>query len=449
MAYTAAARTLEVTRERKRAIGVGLCVVPALYFAATAFYACLHAAEYASAPPQFLRYLLVPALLSAGFLACAAALPNRAKFLVGVNACAILAALFAYELLMTARMIPVHLGNFGQMNSAEAEGKAEHFLPGLPLKGVNRRLETQHLSEAMLGGLPQQETLLCTREGAPITYPADRFGFNNPDSAYERNVEVVVLGDSFVEGFCLPPGRDFISRLREIRPGSVGFGTRGNGPLLELAVLRRFGQGLRPKHVVVAFFEGNDWRNLGLELQIPWLRSALRDDVQAGAPPAPEPVIGALRSMAERHADRRVTFTDLLVRTKILRNVSALHFTSLALGLAYPRAPAQHPEFEAVLAKMKGAAEEMGADFKLLYIPQPGRYLGLLPQEFVADQLRNKVLDAAARAGVEVVDLVPIFREEAAPMRFYHADGHFNEQGAAVAAEALAERLNSSVAALE
>lgn len=446
MAYIAAARPLGVVRERKRAIGVVLCLGPALYFGATALYACLHFENYASAPPQFVRYLLGPALLSLAFLICAAALPTGARFLVGVNVCALLAALFAFEALITAKMIPIHLGNFGQFDrSAEVKG-SDRFLPGLPLRAVNRRLETQRLSEAMLGGLPKQATLLCTRDGAPIGYVSDRFGFNNPDDVYDGKIDVVVLGDSFVEGFCLPPGRDFVGRLRAFHPGAVGFGTRGNGPLLELAALRRFGRDLKPKHVVLAFFEGNDWRNLESELRLPWLRSAL-EGAEVGAPPAPAPVIAAARAMTERHAEREITFADLWSRTKLPRNAAALHFTWSALGLAYPRVPREHPEFVDVLEKMRDAAQQMGARFTLLYIPQPGRYFGLLPQAYVYDQLRERVLEAAAKVRVDVIDLDPIFRENGPPMRFFHPDGHFNEEGAAFAAEALATRLSASVAA--
>jgi hypothetical protein len=424
---------------RGRLVGALLCALPGVYFAATALYGCLHGADYASATPQLLRYVVGPALISMVFFGCALALPGPTKLAVGLNGAALLVALFAFELFMLSRTIPIYFGNLGQLDAAR--GAASGVLPGYGLKGLNRMIGTTRLPDAMLGGLPGQETLLCARNGVPISFVADRFGFNNPDQVYDGDIDVLVLGDSFIEGVCLERGRDVVGRLRELRPGSLGVATRGNGPLLELAALHRYGRDLRPRHIVIAFFEGNDWRNLGLELETPWLRAALDDGAEFGEPPAPAAAIAKTREASERRARREVTLRDLVVRTRLLRNTAALNSAAAALGLAYPRAPKDHPEFLDALVKAKRFAQQKGARLHLLYIPQVDRFLGLLPHGFVMDQLRAKVLAAADRAGVEAIDLTPMFRDSGAAARFYQPDGHFSEHGARFAAQVIAARV--------
>lgn len=86
----------------------------------------------------------------------------------------------------------------------------------------------------------------------------DRDGFRNArdlDSA-----EIVVIGDSYMEGYFTPVEQLITTRLSELQGKSVAnLGHSGYGPQQELTVLRRFGLPLAPKTVIWAFFEGNDF----------------------------------------------------------------------------------------------------------------------------------------------------------------------------------------------
>ncbi|QIG50571.1 hypothetical protein G5V57_24275 [Nordella sp. HKS 07] len=83
----------------------------------------------------------------------------------------------------------------------------------------------------------------------------------------------------------------------------------------------------------------------------------------------------------------------------------------------------------------------MGGELRLLYIPQAARYGGMISHEFVYDSLRNRVLKAAAEAGVEVIDLAEMFKKREDVQSLYASDWHFSEEGARVAAQAI---INSS-----
>lgn len=427
-----------------RRVALILCIIPALYFGASVFFALLNFRDYASELPQFVRYVLAPGLLALAFFACAFVVPARIAISVGSSGLAVLGAFFAFELLMTIKVFTSLMDAFGAGQTASLTGRgAEDGLPpGYTVKRLNRALKSTSLPEAMLGGIPKSEVLLCRQDQTPVFYRADRFGFNNPDQVYEIQTDIVVLGDSFIEGMCQKPGEDVVGELRKTHPGSISIALRGAGPLGELARLGRYGPVLRPRHVVMAFFEGNDWENLEQELTTPWLRPALSPDATFGSPAMPQGILAKAKEIVADVQAENVAAVEVLQKTSIVRNFFALNQTATQLGLSYPKTSPAQPEYAEVLHRVKQLTSSWGGELILLYIPQAIRYQGLLERDFVHDQLRMRVLAAAAEAQVGVIDLALLFRQHPNPSAFYASDAHFSEEGAAFAAQAIVERIN-------
>jgi hypothetical protein len=428
-----------------RLLALALCLPISAYFGVSALFAITHYMDYGSSTvPLIVRYIVAPGALALFFLTCPIFLHESTGVMIGMYGAAVLIALFGFEALLTFRVFSAEMDMLGRI---ETPGAKQGLLSIVPLKAMNAALEVDRPSDAMLAGIPYRRTLLCAEDGVPVAYDADRLGFNNPDGLHERAVDILVLGDSFIEGMCLAPGEDVVSRLREWYPNSINMAVRGNGPLLELAALGRYGAGLQPRHVIIAFFEGNDWRNLELELALSWLRAALTPGVDFGPIPAREATLGRARQLAHSSAEREKTAWHLLTHGQNLRNFFALHHAANALGLLYARAPKDHPEYVEVLRRAKEMTGAWGGRLAVLYLPRPERFIGLLPRAFSFDPLRTIVLAAAREAGVEVVDLVPRFAEDEAPTRFYAANGHFSEEGAKQTARILADYLARTVAA--
>lgn len=95
---------------------------------------------------------------------------------------------------------------------------------------------------------------------ADIRYDAQ--GFRNP-VALER-ADVVVVGDSFVEGLHVKDNELMTTKLAKLTGLSVAnLGRSGDGPQQERLVLERFGMPKRPKVVIWVFYEGNDLEDAG------------------------------------------------------------------------------------------------------------------------------------------------------------------------------------------
>jgi hypothetical protein len=94
-----------------------------------------------------------------------------------------------------------------------------------------------------------------------ISVRYDRHGFRNRNDI--DFADIVVLGDSYIEGYMMPEAFTVTTRLSQLQGKVVAnLGHSGYGPQQELAVLKRYGFSLQPKTVIWAFFEGNDFDDL-------------------------------------------------------------------------------------------------------------------------------------------------------------------------------------------
>ena len=90
-----------------------------------------------------------------------------------------------------------------------------------------------------------------------IEYRYDRHGLRN-ESDLEA-ADIVVIGDSFVEGWGVSAGELLTAHLaRQLNRTVANLGQSWYGPQQELELLRRFGLSLRPDTCIWIFFEGND-----------------------------------------------------------------------------------------------------------------------------------------------------------------------------------------------
>ena len=77
----------------------------------------------------------------------------------------------------------------------------------------------------------------------------------------------------------------------------------------------------------------------------------------------------------------------------------------------------------------------------IVYIPAHDRFAGLFPHDFVSEDLRRMVHDAAAGAGLAVIDLTEAFARHPDPTSLYAPDSHFSTAGAVLAADEIAAGL--------
>jgi hypothetical protein len=150
-------------------------------------------------------------------------------------------------------------------------------IPAVAVSGVDAWLQSPPLIDdrplVPLAGVPHATTVLCNETGRYVTYESDRFGFNAPDEQWNAHVSVALVGDSFVEGWCVPRDDSFGGLIRREIPTTLNVGFASLGPLSELGTIREYVASHRPAHVFWFFYTGNDLvTDLPLELESPVLR---------------------------------------------------------------------------------------------------------------------------------------------------------------------------------
>ena len=129
-----------------------------------------------------------------------------------------------------------------------------------------------------LSGLSNSETIHCNENGYYSIYQSDRYGFNNPDNEWDKKeIEYLLVGDSFTHGACVNRPNDISSVLRNLSNKPVlNLGMDGNGPLMQYATLREY-LDTNVKKVLWIYYEGNDLRNLKNEKKVNILINYLND----------------------------------------------------------------------------------------------------------------------------------------------------------------------------
>jgi hypothetical protein len=288
-----------------------------------------------------------------------------------------------------------------------------------------------------------------TRFRWDVTY--DRNGFRN--SSDLEGADVVVIGDSFVEGLTVSNTELVTSRLALLQGAVVAnLGQSTYGPLQELIVLKRYGLPLHPKTVVWLFSEASDlddvvqyhraMSNRPTFWHAFWTRSFTRSAYLAAKRMVAPPVkpLGAKRSGLCQTLDGMPQSTYFMFRSRALsqQDLSALDETVQTIDTAYKLCAAQ------------------GARLIFVFVPTKFRVLHDLCRFSETSDCRTWVLSdlserlRSALAGVSpnigYVDLTPYLVNAAKTeqLPYYRDDEHWSPEGHKVAASVINQYLAST-----
>jgi len=274
---------------------------------------------------------------------------------------------------------------------------------------------------------------------------------------------VIVLGDSFMEALQVPHERSLPHRLAEILEDRtelpvevVNAGVSGWGTADELVWLRRVGLDLGPDLVLVAMTLHNDVSD-NLELR--------HHDVVDGVP-RPRPQVEMplrdyvpleVKGWLAAHSQLYRLVTETLRGREIRTRAGALssHVTALMRREPDERTRLGWSFTRAHLDEIRAESQAHGARTAVFMIPLAVQlsdaafedFLAshdLTPDEVRLDEPQRQVREWGAETGVPVIDLLPVFRArtQADPSLLYiPTDGHWNEAGHELAAQALGEEL--------
>lgn len=289
-----------------------------------------------------------------------------------------------------------------------------------------------------------KDTLLCAEDLKYRIAKNDKYGFKNLNEIYERKINTIILGDSFAEGKCLDNKNDTSAFLISRGINTVNLGVSGSSTLLSLAILREFGNFLKPKNVVYFYYEGNDLEGLNWEKKIPILKKYYDDEnfnnnyllryneinkflklinVETLKSLKSDTQVAEKKTNTNKFIEKFQDFFELKISKKIIRQRI----------FNKDKERLDDDMLINIIKKMYSETQKINSNFIFVYIPDKYTFFDN-EKSFILKQSigkKDKIIKKINELGIQIVDLKKIFSEYPNPKSLYPLEypGHFNSKG--------------------
>lgn len=299
---------------------------------------------------------------------------------------------------------------------------------------INRNYSNNSLP---LSGLSNSKTIHCNENGYYSIYQSDRYGFNNPDEEWDKKeIEYLLVGDSFTNGACVNRPNDISSVLRNLsKKSALNLGMGGNGPLIEYATLREY-LDINVKKVLWIYFEGNDLINLKHEKKNKILINYLKDLNFTQNLKFRQNDINLLLSNLieeiqrerereiekEREREREIELERNTFKFKLINFIKIFNTRYLISSATTPK-----PELKQILQLTKELINKNNSKLYFVYLPEYNRY-----KTTYRNTNYNFVKEIVNELKIPFIDIhKEVFEKEQDPLKLYPFElpGHYNVDG--------------------
>lgn len=293
-------------------------------------------------------------------------------------------------------------------------------------------------------GVSKVSTILCNENGKFTWYNSDEHGFNNPAGLYQKDVDVLIIGDSFTHGACVNQSEDIASYLRlNTKLNVLNLGNSGVGPLVELAILTEYAAKIKPKKVFWLYFEGNDLLDLTVESKSSFLLNYLNDQFSQNLfdrqPQVDSVLIDYLTNKNQEFLERYNP-----PRAKIsLKGIIKLQNLRKILGLNKIKSEMVLPSkalYELILKTAQRRVNAWGGELIFVYLPELQRYKTENISFFDEVHQKKDIFLVLEDLGIPFINLDLAFQKHPDPLSLFpmRLEGHYTSQGYNLVANELA-----------
>ena len=279
-----------------------------------------------------------------------------------------------------------------------------------------------------LSSISNSETVFCNENGYYPIYQSDRYGFNNPDEEWNnKEIEYLLVGDSYAQGACVNRPNDIASVLRALsNKSALNLGYGGNGPLIEYATLREYFNS-NVKKVLWIYYEGNDLEDLDFEIRNKILRNYLDDLAFTQNLKIKQSEIDKLvKSIVEKEMEK--IKVDLI-------SIIKLNKTRLQLSLYLPSKNQPQPsqtqlELKKILRLANNFTIKNDSKLYFVYLPSYGHYKVNYKVDYKINY--NLIKKIVNELNIPFIDINrEVFEKERNPLKLFPFEmpGHYNVEG--------------------
>ena len=293
-----------------------------------------------------------------------------------------------------------------------------------------------------LSNISNISTILTNENGFYPVVKTDDYGFTNPLNIYNENIDIMLIGDSYVEGYSVNSNNSLSSNLNASGYKSVSLGKGGNGPLVELATLNEYAKPFEPS-IVIWFFVHNDFRNLHYELRSNLLTNYLTDqnfdqDLISKQNDIDIFIKDYIRSEQE---ELNQNYFDLINTSKIIEIIKLSQLRVYFIDtLMYFNSQQNYEILEKVLMNANSEVKSWGGEFYFVYLPSLQTLNNLSSDNsksiFSLNKFEEKstiedIYEICRKLNIEIIDFYfQINKLENYKSIFpLESDGHYNKKG--------------------
>ncbi len=296
-----------------------------------------------------------------------------------------------------------------------------------------------------LSGHSNNKNFYCAK-GQYIVLNHDRYGFNNPDSEWDKSsIDYFIVGDSNIYGACVKEEQNINGYLRKLSKKTVlNIGQMGNGPLLEYATLKEYFKKDKTKRVVWVYYENNDLANLIFERRIPLLEKYYNNkdftqNLIFKQQKINEIIINKTESMYQNMVSNPERDIKKFEPIKFIK----LYFTrQFIVNLLFKEEYPVNYLID-IINKTRNLVEENNTNFYFVYLPDHYRYQTNQNEKYM---MYDKIIKNLSEKNILVIDLHKEVFSKINALDYMDKNdsgyNHYNEKGNLVIAETIIKIIN-------
>ena len=307
-------------------------------------------------------------------------------------------------------------------------------------------LDDNNLNYFILSGISNRKTINCNENGYYSIFQSDRYGFNNPDEEWDKNVvDFFLVGDSIVYGYCVNESDTISGNLRKLidnKNGVINVGGGNNGSLIEYATLREY-LPIKKVERVLWVYNDSDLTQLGRELKNQILVNYLQDkSFSQNAILRKQEIQKLLLKKLKQVGDGLNSITFRFIKLYSTREVILVIFNKIK-HYFYTPAPVPTEEFKNILKLSNKLTKKNNSKLYFVYLPLYSRYA--VEKQKYDLQLYKEVIEIVESLNIPIIDLhEELFKKYDDPLSLFpfRKKGHYTEKGNQLVAETIFNKIN-------
>jgi len=301
-----------------------------------------------------------------------------------------------------------------------------------------------------LSGISYRKTIFCNEGGYMSTYQSDRYGFNNPDSEWDKKeIKFILVGSSIVHGACVNENDTIGGNLRsitEIKKGVLNLGYSENRAVTKYATLREYMPLKNTNNVLWIYHEAYDLHDFEIEFDNKILLKYLNNkEFSQNLYLNQKNIEKKLHTtlLNQEKSEKRNIFSRLIKLTYLRAATIEKLFPPKDIFRNDYLSSSLLSKFEKVIKLSKEFVESNGANFYFIYLPEFHRYSNKYYYHRDNEEIYKKIIQSVRNLNIPIIDInAEIFEKHKNPLSLFQDHyGHFNEKSYQLVAKTIFQKI--------